>query len=165
VKTEKDRLFYNGRTLFQLISEGQAMITIRDVIHNREPYSVRDNVTVLEAAKYMAGRKVGGVCVLDKDGRLIGILTERDLLNSIVLPCRDPASLTVKEAMSELKAVIDTKDTPHEALERMELIGRRHLPVVEGERWVGMLSMRDILRVEVNEQGDELKLLHEYISH
>jgi CBS domain-containing protein len=47
----------------------------------------------------------------------------------------------------------------------MELIGRRHLPVVEGERWVGMLSMRDILRVEVSEQGDELKLLHEYISH
>jgi CBS domain-containing protein len=43
--------------------------------------------------------------------------------------------------------------------------GRRHLPVVEGERWVGMLSMRDLLRVEINEQGDELKLLHEYISH
>jgi CBS domain-containing protein len=165
VKTGKVRLLYNGRTLFQTISGGQAMITIRDVIREREPYSVRDDVTALEAAEYMAGRKVGGVCVLDEDGRLIGILTERDLLNSIVVPCRDPATLKVREVMSELKAVIETKDTPHEALERMELIGRRHLPVVEGERWVGMLSMRDILRVEVNEQGDELKLLHEYISH
>jgi CBS domain-containing protein len=141
------------------------MITIRDVIHEREPYSVRENVTVLEAAEYMAKRKVGGVCVLDEDGRLIGVLTERDLLNSIVLPRLDPASLPVSEAMSKVQAVIETKDTPEEALERMELIGRRHLPVVEGERWVGMLSMRDILRVEVNEQGDELKLLHEYISH
>jgi CBS domain-containing protein len=141
------------------------MITIRDVIRDREPYSVRENVTVLEAAQYMAGRKVGGVCVLDEDGRLIGILTERDLLNSIVLPRRDPASLPVSEAMSQVQAVIETKDTPEEALERMEMIGRRHLPVVEGERWVGMLSMRDILRVEVSEQGDELKLLHEYISH
>ncbi|HEV7375369.1 MAG TPA: CBS domain-containing protein [Pyrinomonadaceae bacterium] len=158
-------MFYNSRTLFQLISGGQAMITIRDVIREREPYSVRDDVTALEAAEYMAKRKVGGVCVLDEDGRLIGILTERDLLHSIVVPCRDPATLTVREVMSELKAVIETKDTPREALERMELIGRRHLPVVEGERWVGMLSMRDILRVEVNEQGDELKLLHEYISH
>jgi hypothetical protein len=37
--------------------------------------------------------------------------------------------------------------------------------VVEGQRWVGMLSMRDLLRVELSEQGDELKLLHEYISH
>jgi CBS domain-containing protein len=141
------------------------MITIRDVIRDREPYSVRDDVTVLEAAEYMASKKVGGVCVLDKDGRLLGILTERDVLNNITLPRRDPAEVPVREAMGELKAVIETKDTPEEALERMELIGRRHLPVVEGERWVGMLSMRDILRVEVNEQGDELKLLHEYISH
>lgn len=141
------------------------MITIRDVIREREPYSVRDDANVLEAAQYMAGRKVGGVCVLDDGGRLVGILTERDLLNNVLLSRLDPANLQVKEVMGELKAVIDTKDTPHEALERMELIGRRHLPVVEGERWVGMLSMRDILRVEVNEQGDELKLLHEYISH
>ena len=141
------------------------MITIRDVIRDREPYSVRDDVSALEAAEYMAKRKVGGVCVLDADGRLLGILTERDLLNNIVLPCRDPAGLRVKEVMGELKAVIETRDTPREALERMELIGRRHLPVVEGERWIGMLSMRDILRVEVSEQGDELKLLHEYISH
>jgi CBS domain-containing protein len=141
------------------------MITIRDVIREREPYSVRENVTVLEAAEYMAKRKVGGVCVLDAGGRLIGVLTERDLLNSIVLPRLDPANVAVSEAMSKVQAVIETKDTPEEALERMELIGRRHLPVVEGESWVGMLSMRDILRVEVNEQGDELKLLHEYISH
>jgi CBS domain-containing protein len=141
------------------------MITIRDVIREREPYSVRVTETVLDAAKYMAERRIGGVCVLDEDNRLVGILTERDVLNSIVVPCRDPARLTIGEVMSELKAVIETNDTPHEALERMELIGRRHLPVVEGERWVGMLSMRDLLRVEINEQGDELKLLHEYISH
>ena len=148
------------------LDEGEMpMITIRDVIRDREPYSVRDDVTVLEAAEYMASKKVGGVCVLDGDGRLIGILTERDVLNNITLPRRDPAEVPVREAMGELKAVIETKDTPEEALERMERIGRRHLPVVEGERWVGMLSMRDILRVEVSEQGDELKLLHEYISH
>jgi CBS domain-containing protein len=141
------------------------MITIRDVIREREPYSVRLTETVLDAARYMAQRKIGGVCVLDEDNRLVGILTERDLLNSIVVPRLDPANLTIREVMGELKAVIETNDTPHEALERMELIGRRHLPVVEGERWVGMLSMRDLLRVEINEQGDELKLLHEYISH
>jgi CBS domain-containing protein len=141
------------------------MMTIRDVIRDREPYSVRDTVTVLEAAEYMASRKIGGVCVLDGDNRLVGILTERDLLNRIVVPKRDPAQTPLREAMSEVRAVIETTDTPHEALERMERIGRRHLPVVEGGRWVGMLSMRDLLRVEVSEQGDELKLLHEYISH
>lgn len=141
------------------------MMTIRDVIRDREPYFVRDSVTVLEAAEYMGKRKIGGVCVLGEDNRLVGILTERDLLNRIVLFRRDPADIPIKEAMSELQAVIETNDTPHEALERMERTGRRHLPVVEGDRWVGMLSMRDLLRVELSEQGDELKLLHEYISH
>jgi CBS domain-containing protein len=47
----------------------------------------------------------------------------------------------------------------------MDSIGTRHLPVVDGERWVGMLSMRDLMRVELGEQGDEIKLLHEYIQH
>jgi CBS domain-containing protein len=47
----------------------------------------------------------------------------------------------------------------------MEQIGSRHLPVVDDDGWVGMLSMRDLLRVELSEQGNELKLLHEYIQH
>lgn len=143
------------------------MMTIRDVIRDRTPYSVRDTMNLLEAATYMSSRKIGGVCVLDENDRLVGILTERDLLNRIVVPQRDPAALQVSAAMSALTdlAVIETNDTPHEALERMERTGRRHLPVVEKERWVGMLSMRDLLRVELSEQGDELKLLHEYISH
>ena len=142
------------------------MMTIRDVIRDRVPYSVRETMNLLEAAEYMASRKIGGVCVLDENERLMGILTERDLLNRVVVPQRDPATLRVGDALSALVdlAVIETNDTPHEALERMERTGRRHLPVVEGQRWVGMLSMRDLLRVELSEQGDELKLLHEYIS-
>lgn len=140
------------------------MMTIKDVIHDREPYSIVATKTVLDAAEFMARRKIGGVCVLDEEGRLAGILTERDLLNRVVLPRRDPASIQISEVMTKLLAVIETTDTPHEALERMERIGCRHLPVVDGDRWVGMLSMRDLMRVELSEKGDEIKLLHEYIS-
>jgi len=140
------------------------MMTIKDVIRDREGYSVRLTETVLSAAEFMANRKIGGVCVLNDEGRLVGILTERDLLNRIVLPRLDPANFTISEIMSVVLAVIETSDTPHEALERMERIGRRHLPVVDGDRWVGMLSMRDLMRVELSEKGDEIKLLHEYIS-
>lgn len=140
------------------------MMTIKDVIRDREPYSVRVTDTAIGAAEFMANRKIGGVCVLDDEDRLVGIVTERDLLNRIVVPRQDAANLPLAEVMSKVLAVIDTSDTPHEALERMERIGRRHLPVVEGDRWVGMLSMRDLMRVELSEQGDEIKLLHEYIS-
>jgi len=137
---------------------------IRDVIRDREPYSMKAAASVMEAAEFMAQRKIGAVCVLDDEGRLMGVFSERDLLNRVVVPQRDPATIQLSEVTSPLRAVIRCDETPHQALERMERIGSRHLPVVDGERWVGMLSMRDLLRVELSEQHDEIKLLHKYIS-
>ena len=111
------------------------MVTIRHVVCDRESYFVKDTATALDAAEYMAERKL------------------------------DPSGVPIRDVMSEPRAVIDCADTPHEALERMERIGSRHLPVVDGGKFIGMLSMRDIMRVEISEQGAELQLLHEYISH
>jgi CBS domain-containing protein len=141
------------------------MITIRHVVCDREPYFVKETATALDAAEYMADRKIGAVCVLDADEKLCGIFSERDLLNRVVVRRLDPADVRIRDVMSEPRAVIDCADTPHEALERMEQVGSRHLPVVDGDRFIGMLSMRDIMRVELSEQGAELQLLHEYISH
>ena len=137
---------------------------IRDVIRDRDPYSLRASASVLDAAEFMAQKRIGAVCVLDEEGKLIGVFSERDLLNRVVVMKRDPGALKLGEVTSPLRAVIRSDETPHQALERMEEIGSRHLPVLDGEKWVGMLSMRDLLRVEVSEQGDELKLLHEYIQ-
>ncbi|HYN24800.1 MAG TPA: CBS domain-containing protein [Pyrinomonadaceae bacterium] len=141
------------------------MMLIRDVIRNREPYSMNSSASVQDAAEFMAARNVGAVCVVDEGGKLLGVFSERDVVKRVVLQKRDPTSIRVGDVTSELRAVIRCDETPHQALERMELIGTRHLPVVEGERWVGMLSMRDLMRVELSEQGDEIKLLHEYIQH
>ena len=141
------------------------MITIRHVVCDREPYFVGHTATALDAADYMASRQIGAVCVLDADEKLVGIFSERDLLNRVVARRLDPAAVPIREVMSEPRAVIECGDTPHEALERMEKVGSRHLPVVDGNKFIGMLSMRDIMRVEISEQGAELQLLHEYISH
>src|SRR3977135_2471683 len=103
---------------------------IRDVIRDREPYSIKATTSVMEAAEFM-------------EQRMIGVFSERDLLNRVVVPRLDPAVIKLGEVMSPLRAVIRCDETPHQALERMELIGTRHLPVVEGRRGAGMLSMRD----------------------
>ena len=137
---------------------------IRDVIRDREPYSVRATASVMEAAEFMAARKIGAVCVLDEEGKLIGVFSERDLLNRVVVPRHDASTMKLGEVTSPLRAVIHCDETPQQALERMEQIGTRHLPVLDGEEWVGMLSMRDLLRVELSDKGDEIKLLHEYIQ-
>jgi CBS domain-containing protein len=140
------------------------MMLVRHVIRDREPYSMKASATVQDAADFMAARNVGAVCVVDDSGKLLGVFSERDVLRRVVVLRRDPASVKVGEVTSELRAVINCDETPHQALERMELIGTRHLPVVDGERWVGMLSMRDLMRVELSERGNEIKLLHEYIQ-
>jgi len=137
---------------------------IRDVIRNREPYSLRASASVLEAAEFMAQRKIGAVCVLDEEGKLIGVFSERDLLNRVVVPQHDPSAMQLRQVTSPLRAVIRCDETPQQALARMEQIGSRHLPVVDDEKWVGMLSLRDLLRVELSDKGDEIKLLHEYIQ-
>jgi len=137
---------------------------IRDVIRDREPYSVKATASVMEAAEFMAARKIGAVCVLDEEGKLIGVFSERDLLNRVVVPRHDASTMKLGEVTSPLRAVIHCDETPQQALERMEQIGTRHLPVLDGEEWVGMLSMRDLLRVELSDKGDEIKLLHEYIQ-
>ena len=141
------------------------MITIRHVVCDREPYFVSDTATAMDAADYMASRQIGAVCVLDAEEKLCGIFSERDLLNRVVARRLDPSAVPIREVMSAPRAVIECGDTPHEALERMERVGSRHLPVVDGDKFIGMLSMRDIMRVEISEQGAELQLLHEYISH
>lgn len=140
------------------------MMLIRHVIKDREPYSINATATVQEAAEFMASRNVGAVCVLDDAGKLLGVFSERDVVRRIVVVKRDPSTVILGDVLSELRAVINCDETPHQALERMEVIGTRHLPVVDGERWVGMLSMRDLMRVELSERGDEIKLLHEYIE-
>lgn len=141
------------------------MLTIRNVVCEREPYFVRESATALEAAEFMASRNIGAVCVLE-DGadRLTGIFSERDLLRKVVLGKLDPARVSMREVMSQPRALITCDETPHQALERMERAGVRHLPVVDGEHFIGMLSMRDLMRVELSEQGDELKLLHDYMN-
>lgn len=141
------------------------MMLIRHVIRDREPYSMRESNTVQEAAEFMASRNIGAVCIVDEGGKLLGVFSERDVVKRVVVQRKDPSAVSVGEVLSELRAVINCDETPHQALERMELIGTRHLPVVDGDRWVGMLSMRDLMRVELSEQGDEIKLLHEYIQH
>ncbi len=117
-----------------------------------------------DAAEFKSERNIGAVCVVNESGKLMGVFSERDVLNRVVVQRLDPTKVKVGDVTSDLRAVIRCDETPHQALERMDMIGSRHLPVVDDDGWVGMLSMRDLLRVEVGEQGHEIKLLHEYIS-
>src|SRR2546428_1616098 len=81
---------------------GGMTMFIRDVIQDREPYSLRASASVLEAAEFMAERKIGAVCVLNDEGKLIGVFSERDLLSRVVVFRRVAAAFRLVEVFTEL---------------------------------------------------------------
>ncbi|MEM0061321.1 MAG: CBS domain-containing protein [Fervidicoccaceae archaeon] len=116
-------------------------------IMSKPPITVHKNDSVQDAAKLMFNNRIGSVLVVDDDGRLIGILTERDL---VYLVSTGKSQLLneypVWQLMTENPVTAKPTDTIEEALARMKEINVRHLPVVDDDgKPVGVLSIRDII--------------------
>ncbi len=109
------------------------------------------HASLFEAAGLMRVGKFGSVAVCEAD-RLIGILTETDMVRAIASQC-DPRSTTVADFMSHDPVTADVTDDSLAVAERMASNGFRHLPVMERGRLVGMVSARDLLRLEAGLAG------------
>jgi len=116
----------------------------------RDVLSVAPEDTIGEAAQKMVDRGVGAAVVLDY-GRLIGIFTERDLMRAVADRVHS-SEARVREWMTADPITISLETSPEEAAQTMLDNGFRHLPVVEGERAVGIVSIRDVARL-VAEDG------------
>jgi CBS domain-containing protein len=139
------------------------MKTIGSLVEGRkETYRLTTQQTVREAARYMAERRVGAVCVLE-GSRLAGVLSERDIMARVVAPGLDLDATRVGEVMTRELVVAQAGETHEDGLRRMKQAGCRHLPVVEGDRLRGMVSQRDLLQVDLSEKDEEIRWLNAYI--
>ena len=105
--------------------------------------------TLAAAARAMDGRRVGAALVFE-DERLVGIFTERDILRAVA---RDGLGGTVSEWMTHHPETIEASDTTGHAAAMMIHGGFRHLPVADGERIVGIISIRDLMRVVLDDEA------------
>lgn len=119
-----------------------------DTIMSRNLLTTEPGERLQDAAHRMVDRRVGAILVLDGE-RLAGILTERDVLRAVGTGY-DPAS-RVSDWMTRNPETIEPGDTIDDALGLMNHGGFRHLPVTEGERLVGIISVRDLLRAGVQD--------------
>jgi CBS domain-containing protein len=117
---------------------------------SRDLLTVEAGMPVVEVAQRMADRNVGAVLVLE-GGRLAGIMTERDLMRAVARGLRDDA--VVGECMTRDPDTIAPDDTIEHAAVLMIHGGYRHLPVVDGDDVVGVLSIRDLLQVVVEDSA------------
>jgi len=116
-------------------------VSISSVIEGRILYTVPSTATAREAAQYLEGKEVGAVAVVD-DGMLKGILSERDLVQRIIAGGGDADIIKVADIMTRDPITVQATNTLSDALD--ELRGRkfRHLPVMDGDTLVGMISVR-----------------------
>ena len=140
------------------------MSMVSDVLakKGRDVATVDPEAIVLEAVKLMHARRIGAVLVMQEQ-KIVGIFTERDVLNRVVAAGRDPQKTRVKEVMTE-KVAFCTQNTSLEACRSvMSKHKLRHLPVIEAGKLVGIVSSGDILARELQEQEETIKYLHEYM--
>ena len=124
--------------------------------------TVDRKATVLDAARTMNQRRIGAVVVTDGD-RVIGIFTERDILNRVVALGKDPTVTPVGEVMTSPMACCRRDTRIAECKTVMSQKRIRHLPVVEEGKLYGMISAGDILASEVSDQQATIEYLHEYL--
>jgi CBS domain-containing protein len=126
------------------------MKTLRDLVKDRRFYSVDATRTVLEAARYMMEHNVGAVPVL-RNGDLVGILSERDIMNRVVAVGRTPGTTAVSEVMTANPRAVAADESIEECLFIMREFGFRHLPIVDGKELKGLVSLRDVLMHQAGE--------------
>jgi CBS domain-containing protein len=138
------------------------MTKIGAIVSGREAYGVTKRETVRGAARYMADRRVGAVAVLD-GSRLVGILSERDVMTRVVAAGLDPDATAVEAVMTRELLVTGPAASYAEGLREMRAAGCRHLPVIDGERFLGMVAQRDLLQIDLDEKSEEIRWLNAYI--
>ena len=126
------------------------MPTLRDLVKDRKVYSVDAARTVLEAARYMMERNVGALPVL-RGGELVGIVSERDIMNRVVAVGRTPGTTAVSEVMTANPRAVSADESIEECLFIMREFGFRHLPIVDGRELKGLVSLRDVLMYQAAE--------------
>lgn len=128
----------------------------------REIHSIGPDARVIEALKLMAEKEVGALVVMD-GGRLAGVISERDYARKVILHGKSSHDLLVREIMTGKVVTVRPSQTVEECMALMTAKHIRHLPVTDGERLVGVLSIGDLVKEVIAEQEQTIKELESYI--
>ncbi|MBT8062130.1 MAG: CBS domain-containing protein [Xanthomonadales bacterium] len=141
------------------------MSTISEIIDRKGGLvlAVKQNDSVFDAIRLMAEVNVGAVLVTEEKS-IIGIFTERDYLQKIALNSRSSRNTEVKEVMSSPVITATPHDSVRQCMETMTSCRCRHLPVVDGEELLGIVSIGDLVKKLLEEKESEIEQLSHYIA-
>ena len=140
------------------------MKSVKAIIEAQQTATVAPSTSVLDAAIMMARRGIGAVPVVEGE-RLAGIFTERDVLTRVVAAGVDPAATPVSAVMSTQLVIADIDEPYDVCLQRMQQARVRHLIALDHGRLAGIVSLRDLLAIDLDEKDDAITLLNAYVHY
>ena len=138
------------------------MKTLGEIMREGFIFAVQRNAPVAVATRVMETHNVGIVVVTDAR-RLVGVFSERDVVRRVVNRGLDPEKTLVGDVMTSDIVVATAEEDYQTAMRKVDQANIRHLPIVDGDRLVSMLSIRDLMRVDMQRMSEEIRYLHEYL--
>lgn len=134
------------------------MYPVRNILQvkGHDVWSISPDATVFEALRLMDAKGIGALVVMEDD-RLVGILSERDYARKIILKGKSSQATIVREIMTQNVITVHPDQTVDEVMELMSGKSIRHLPVVENDRVIGVISIMDVVRAVIHRQRIELR--------
>jgi CBS domain-containing protein len=141
------------------------MRTVRQLLESKAPevFAIGPDQPVLDAIKLMADKRIGAVLVMQA-GRMVGILSERDYARKIVLQGRSSATTPVHEIMTTDVISVGLADTADHCMQLVTNRRIRHLPVLDGDAVLGVVSIGDLVKAVIEDQQVEIEQLQRYIA-
>ncbi|HON58222.1 MAG TPA: CBS domain-containing protein [Smithella sp.] len=144
------------------------MVRMKDLLNSKskELWSILPDATVFEALKLMAEKEIGALMVIDKKGKVWGIITERDYARKVILKGKTSPKTLVKEIMTPLAKMYKVK--PDTTLEECMVLmtGKhvRHIPVFDRAKFVGLVSIGDVVKATISQKDMLINQLSNYIA-
>ena len=140
------------------------MKSVRQLLQakGREVHTITPEARVFDALKLMADKDVGAL-VVQEGGKLAGILSERDYARKVILQGKSSHDITVRDIMTAKVITVSPDQTVEDCMALMTGKRIRHLPVVEGGRLAGLLSIGDLVKEVIAEQEQTIRQLESYI--
>jgi CBS domain-containing protein len=141
------------------------MATIKDLLKEKRLFYAKSGMTVFDVVKFMDLHNVGAVLVLGDKNLLKGIFSERDLLRRCIMKEFDLKTTLIDDVMTKDVIVIEACDTPEYCMKILKQENIRHLPVIENNALIGIISMRDLLLLDIRIKEEKIETLDAYIKY
>ena len=142
------------------------MATVQHLLNQKgfSVYSIHPDATVFDAIAKMAEHDIGSLLVMDRD-KLVGIFSERDYARNVILKGRSSPTTPVREIMEPRVVCVQPEQTVEECMALMTDKRVRHLPVLEGQKVTGIVSIGDLVKSIISDQKFIIEQLEHYIHH